>query len=65
VNRWAIALGGHVRIGLEDNIWYDDERTELATNPRLVERLVAIGRSMGREPAEPAEVRARFGIPPR
>jgi 3-keto-5-aminohexanoate cleavage enzyme len=65
VNRWAIALGGHVRIGLEDNIWYDDERTVLATNPRLVERLVAIGRSMGREPAEPAEVRARLGIPPR
>jgi len=65
VNRWAIAMGGHVRIGLEDNIWWDDDRTELATNVRLVERVVAIGRAMGRDPAEPAEIRTRLGIPPR
>ncbi|MFI5225383.1 MAG: 3-keto-5-aminohexanoate cleavage protein [Candidatus Limnocylindrales bacterium] len=65
VNRWSIAMGGHVRIGLEDNIWFDDDRTDLATNPRLVERVVAIGRAMGREPATPAEVRTRLGIPPR
>jgi uncharacterized protein (DUF849 family) len=51
-----------VRVGLEDNIWWDDERTELATNVRLVERLVQIGRAMGREPAEPALVRSRLGI---
>lgn len=62
VNRLAIAMGGHVRVGLEDNIWWDADRTELATNPRLVERLVAIGRSMGREPAPPAFVRNRLGI---
>ena len=65
VNRWAIAMGGHVRIGLEDNIWWDEDRTELATNVRLVERVVSIGRAIGREPAEPAEIRARLGIPPR
>ena len=65
VNRWAIAMSGHVRIGLEDNIWWDDDRTELATNVRLVERVVAIGRAMGRDPAEPAEIRTRLGIPPR
>ncbi len=65
VNRWAIAMGGHVRIGLEDNIWFDDERTDRATNVRLVERVVAIGRAMGREPASPAEVRTRLGIPAR
>jgi uncharacterized protein (DUF849 family) len=62
VNQLAIAMGGHVRIGLEDNIWYDDERTELATNPRLVERLVRVARSMGREPATPAHVRAVLGL---
>jgi uncharacterized protein (DUF849 family) len=62
MNRLAIAMGGHVRVGLEDNIWWDDERTELATNVRLVERLVQIGRAMGREPAEPALVRSRLGI---
>lgn len=63
MNRLAIAMGGHVRVGLEDNLWWDDDRTELATNPRLVERLVAVGRAMGREPASPAFVRERLGIP--
>lgn len=63
VNTWAIEMGGHVRVGLEDNIWWDDERTELATNPRLVERLVKVARAMGREPATPAFVRQRLGIP--
>jgi TM2 domain-containing membrane protein YozV len=63
MNRLAIAMGGHVRVGLEDNLWWDDERTELATNPRLVERLVVIARSMGREPAGPDKVRERLGIP--
>ncbi len=62
MNRLAIAMGGGVRVGLEDNIWFDDERTELATNARLVERLVGIGRAMGREPATPGQVRARLGI---
>jgi uncharacterized protein (DUF849 family) len=62
VTALAIAMGGHVRIGLEDNLWWDDARTELATNPRLVERVVAIGRAMGREPASPAHVRRRLGI---
>jgi uncharacterized protein (DUF849 family) len=64
VNKWAIAMGGHVRVGLEDNIWYDDERTELATNPRLVERLVRVARAMGREPASPGRVREILGMRP-
>ena len=63
VHKWAIAMGGHVRVGLEDNIWWDDERTEPATNPRLVERLVTIARHMGREPASPAWVRSLLDIP--
>jgi 3-keto-5-aminohexanoate cleavage enzyme len=62
MNQLAIAMGGHVRVGLEDNLWWDEDRTELATNARLVERLVAIGRSMGREPADPADVREQLGI---
>jgi 3-keto-5-aminohexanoate cleavage enzyme len=65
VNSLAIAMGGGVRVGLEDNIWFDDDRTEPATNPRLVERVVAIGRAMGREPATPDQVRDRLGIPRR
>jgi 3-keto-5-aminohexanoate cleavage enzyme len=63
MNRLAIAMGGGVRVGLEDNIWFDDDRTDLATNPRLVERLVGIARAMGREPATPNQVRRLLGIP--
>lgn len=63
VNRWAIETGGHVRVGLEDNLWWDDDRTTLATNPRLVERVVAYGRSLGRDPVGPDEVRRRLAIP--
>jgi uncharacterized protein (DUF849 family) len=63
MNRLAIAMGGGVRVGLEDNLWFDDARTEPASNPRLVERLVKIARAMGREPAAPDEVRERLGIP--
>jgi uncharacterized protein (DUF849 family) len=62
MNGLAIAMGGGVRVGLEDNRWFDDGRTDPASNPRLVERLVAIGRAMGREPATPDQVRQRLGI---
>ena len=58
-------MGGGVRVGLEDNGWFDDPRTDPASNPRLVERLVKIARAMGREPATPDQVRERLGIPRR
>jgi uncharacterized protein (DUF849 family) len=35
----AIAVGYGVRIGLEDNIWWDKKRARLATNQELIERL--------------------------
>jgi uncharacterized protein (DUF849 family) len=57
MNSIAIAAGGGVRVGLEDNIWFDAERTRLATNRDLVERIVFIARSMGREPLSPREAR--------
>jgi uncharacterized protein (DUF849 family) len=57
MNSIAIAAGGGVRVGLEDNIWYDEERTKLATNRELVERVVYIAKSMGREPLSPREAR--------
>jgi hypothetical protein len=44
----ALAVGGGVRVGLEDNLWFDGDRTELATNAALVERVVALGRLLGR-----------------
>jgi 3-keto-5-aminohexanoate cleavage enzyme len=39
MNSLAIAFGGGVRIGLEDNIWYDNGRTRLAKNADLLKRI--------------------------
>jgi 3-keto-5-aminohexanoate cleavage enzyme len=59
----ALLLGGHARTGLEDNLYY--KHGELATNVRLMERLVRIIRDLGMEPATPAEARAIMGLPRR
>lgn len=56
----ALLVGGHVRVGLEDNLYY--RRGELATNLQLVERAVRIIREMGCEPATPAEAREMLGL---
>jgi 3-keto-5-aminohexanoate cleavage enzyme len=61
----AVAIGGHVRIGLEDNIWWDRERTRLATNPMLVERIVEAATLAERPIATPAEARRILGLPSR
>jgi uncharacterized protein (DUF849 family) len=62
VNSLAVAMGGHVRVGLEDALYMDPAKSDLADNPRLVERIVRIGRAMGREPASPAEARRIIGL---
>ena len=64
-NVMSMAAGGHVRVGLEDNIYFDRAQTQLTDNVQLVERIVRIGREMGREPATPAEARVMMGLPPR
>jgi len=53
----SLVEGGGVRVGLEDNIWYDEDRTKLATNRELVERTLDIARSLGREPYTRGEAR--------
>jgi 3-keto-5-aminohexanoate cleavage enzyme len=58
----AILMGGHVRVGLEDNIYY--RKGELATNEQLVERVVQLAGILGREIATPAEARAILGLDP-
>jgi 3-keto-5-aminohexanoate cleavage enzyme len=58
----AVLMGGHVRVGLEDNIYY--RKGELATNVMLVERIVQISRMLGREIATPDEARQILGLPP-
>lgn len=57
MNTMAIVAGGGVRVGLEDNIWYDDGRTRLATNRELIERIVSIAKAMDREPYNIREAR--------
>lgn len=58
----SLLLGGHVRVGLEDNLYY--QQGELATNVKLVERMVRIVRELGFEPATPAEARQIMGLRP-
>jgi 3-keto-5-aminohexanoate cleavage enzyme len=57
----GILLGGHVRVGLEDNLYYDDERLA-KSNAELVERTVEIAELLGREVATPDEARRILGI---
>ncbi len=61
MNVLAIAMGGHARTGVEDNLYY--RRGELAqSNAQLVTRLARIARECGREPATPQEAREMLGL---
>jgi uncharacterized protein (DUF849 family) len=62
VNATAIIMGGHVRVGLEDSLFYDRSRSELATNEDLVKRVVGIADYLGREIATPKEAREILGL---
>lgn len=62
-NVMAMTAGGHVRVGVEDNAWYDPERETLATNEMLVERIVRIAGELGRPLATPAQVREKLALP--
>ena len=57
----AILMGGHVRVGLEDNLYY--KKGELATNERLIERIVKLAGEVGREVATPDEARKILYLP--
>ena len=56
----AVLAGGHVRVGLEDNLWL--EKGVLATNAQLVDRAVGIVERMGARVLGPQEVRERLGL---
>ncbi|PPS88831.1 3-keto-5-aminohexanoate cleavage protein [Streptomyces sp. MH60] len=59
----SILLGGHVRVGLEDNLYLG--KGNKATNAQLVERAVTITESIGARVATPDEARAVLGLKPR
>ena len=57
MNLMSIISGGGVRVGLEDNIWFDEERTRLSSNFDLVKRIVSIAETLGKRPYTPSEAR--------
>jgi 3-keto-5-aminohexanoate cleavage enzyme len=59
----AITMGGHVRVGLEDNLYMPDG--SIASNPKLVEKVVTIAEEIGRKIASPEEARYLLSLDPR
>jgi 3-keto-5-aminohexanoate cleavage enzyme len=57
----SIVLGGHVRVGLEDNVYYSRGR-KFKGNGEPVERATQIAASQGREVTTPAEAREILGL---
>jgi len=58
----SILLGGHVRVGLEDNLYHSRGR-KLKDNGEAVERVVNVSRELDREIASPAQAREILGLP--
>jgi uncharacterized protein (DUF849 family) len=56
----AVILGGHVRVGLEDNLYL--ERGVLATNGQLVEKAARIVRDLGARVLSPAQAREKLNL---
>jgi uncharacterized protein (DUF849 family) len=56
----SVVLGGHVRVGLEDNLYRS--RGVLAANADLVTDAAALVRTLGHHPATPEEARAILGM---
>lgn len=62
-NALAVAMGGHVRTGLEDNPFLDAAGTQPATNLHLVARAADMAHQLERPIATPAETRDLLGLP--
>lgn len=64
MNSVALAIGGGVRIGLEDNIWFDLQRTKLATNADLINRIHDLAKANARQIMTPRKLRELLGLSP-
>ena len=62
MNAMSLVAGGGIRVGLEDNIWFDRDRTKHATNRELVERILVIAEAMGKTPYTHKETREILGV---
>ena len=56
MSMFALAMGGHIRVGMEDNIYYD-RGVLVEKNSQFVERIVRIANEYGRAVATPDEAR--------
>ena len=61
ISALAIILGHHVRVGLEDAVYYAPHQ-KAESNAQLVERVVKLARLLGREVATPAQAREMLGL---
>lgn len=64
-NAMAVAMDGHVRVGLEDSLYMDAAKSQPASNLALVERIARLAEAAGREVATPDQARAIIGLPSR
>jgi 3-keto-5-aminohexanoate cleavage enzyme len=62
MNSIAIVSGGGVRVGLEDNIWYDKARTKLATNSDLLNRIHRLAEASERKIMSPGKLRELLNL---
>jgi uncharacterized protein (DUF849 family) len=64
MNSMAVAAGGGVRVGLEDNIYYDPGRTRLARNSDLLKRIHTLAEANERKVMKPGELRKILNLNP-
>jgi 3-keto-5-aminohexanoate cleavage enzyme len=58
----SLLMGGHARVGLEDNLYYSRGR-KFVDNAEAVRRVVRIAGELNRKVATPAETRTLLGLP--
>jgi uncharacterized protein (DUF849 family) len=63
-NALGVVMGHGVRVGLEDNLWLDDARMQLADNLQLVQRVAAQAAALGRPLATASQTRGMLGLGP-
>ena len=62
MNSISLAIGGGVRVGIEDNIWFDNARTKLASNSDLLKRVHTLANANGRGLMTPREFRIKMNL---
>ena len=62
MNALGVVMGGHIRTGLEDALYMDGEKRDLATNERLVQRVAHLATAAERPLASFTQARALLGL---